>query len=60
MYILLKIEEGRGGERMGGISGENNKARLPEMKRMSGVWVSERMTEKKRRPSLHFVALIIS
>lgn len=54
MYILLKIEGGCGGQRKGRISGENNKVRLPEMKRCLEFWA------RKWRSSLYFVALIIS
>lgn len=44
---------GGGGKKGWKISGENNKARLLEMKRMSGVLASERMTEQ-RVSFLHF------
>ena len=54
MYILLKIEGGRGRKREGIISRENNKARFLHMNRMSGIRASERMTEKKCRSSPAF------
>lgn len=59
MYIWLQMEGCFGGRERKKICIENKKARLLEMKRMSGVLALEKMTEK-RLSSLHFVALIIS